>query len=152
VTNAANRPAASAISTSELIFRLLSNLARWAETCSGVPPSWLAIPMSVFPAAKRLKTCFSRGLNGKLAHSCSHHVSNAINGTTWQLSDILHYGRGPCSVRYCFAPRWPSKWQLPWMSPVCRFCSLIPVLAVKLSSDHPCGAHCSVGGRGKPSA
>ena len=31
-------------------------------------------------------------------------------------------------------------------------CSLIPGLGVKLSNDHPCRAHCSLRGRGKPSA
>ena len=33
-----------------------------------------------------------------------------------------------------------------------RFCSLIPGLGVKLSNDHPCRAHCSLRGRGEPSA
>jgi hypothetical protein len=35
---------------------------------------------------------------------------------------------------------------------LCRFCSLIPGLGVKLSNDRPCRAHCSLRGRGKPSA
>ena len=35
---------------------------------------------------------------------------------------------------------------------LCRYCSLIPGLGVKLSNDHPCRAHCSLRGRGKPSA
>jgi hypothetical protein len=33
-----------------------------------------------------------------------------------------------------------------------RFCSLIPGLGVKLSNDRPCRAHCSLRGRGEPSA
>jgi hypothetical protein len=33
-----------------------------------------------------------------------------------------------------------------------RFCSLIPGLGVKLFSDRPCRAHCSLRGRGEPSA
>jgi hypothetical protein len=33
-----------------------------------------------------------------------------------------------------------------------RFCSLIPGLGVKLSAKHPCRAHCSLRGRGEPSA
>jgi hypothetical protein len=33
-----------------------------------------------------------------------------------------------------------------------RLCSLIPGLGVKLSNHHPCRAHCSLRGRGKPSA
>jgi hypothetical protein len=35
---------------------------------------------------------------------------------------------------------------------VCRYCSLIPGPGVKLSNDRPCRAHCSLRGRGKPSA
>ena len=34
----------------------------------------------------------------------------------------------------------------------CRYSSLIPGLGVKLSNHHPCRAHCSLRGRGKPSA
>ena len=37
------------------------------------------------------------------------------------------------------------------MSLIGRFCSLIPGLGVKLS-NHPCRAHCSLRGRGDPSA
>jgi hypothetical protein len=33
-----------------------------------------------------------------------------------------------------------------------RYCSLIPGLGVKLSNDRPCRAHCSLRGRGRPSA
>jgi len=33
-----------------------------------------------------------------------------------------------------------------------RYCSLIPGLGVKLSNDRPCRAHCSLRGRGEPSA
>jgi hypothetical protein len=40
----------------------------------------------------------------------------------------------------------------PEMSVVGRYCSLIPGLGVKLSNDHPCRAHCSLRGRGDPSA
>jgi len=38
------------------------------------------------------------------------------------------------------------------MSLAGRFCSLIPGLGVKLSNNHPCRAHCSLRGRGDPSA
>src|SRR4029079_434977 len=37
------------------------------------------------------------------------------------------------------------------MSESGRYCSLMPGLGVKLSNDHPCRAHCSLRGRGKPS-
>jgi hypothetical protein len=37
-------------------------------------------------------------------------------------------------------------------SVVGRSCSLIPGLGVNPSNDHPCRAHCSLRGRGGPSA
>jgi hypothetical protein len=54
----------------------------------------------------------------------------------------------PPSGGFSFGVR--HGWQT--MSHVGRFCSLIPGLGVKLSNDHPCRAHCSLRGRGGPSA
>ena len=41
-----------------------------------------------------------------------------------------------------------SVWRVLPISLDPRLCSLIPVLGVKLSSDRPCRAHCSLRGRG----
>jgi hypothetical protein len=45
-----------------------------------------------------------------------------------------------------------SSPQKDFFNNIGRFCSLIPGLGVKLSDDHPYRAHCSLRGRGEPSA
>jgi len=64
-----------------------------------------------------------------------------VNWRKWRFTS-------PCPVY----PRKQTPIGRVGMSARCRYCSLIPGLGVKLSNDHPCRAHCSLRGRGKPSA
>jgi hypothetical protein len=76
-----------------------------------------------------------------------------------QISRVDRSGGGPCRHRQ---RKWPppipmsaATSDIPLMRRDVRFvriCSLIPGLGVKLSNARPCRAHCSLRGRGEPSA
>jgi hypothetical protein len=69
-------------------------------------------------------------------------------------------GFGPSSGLFVFDPLLKSGLRAAILLASCqdatsvvgRLCSLIPGLGVNPSNDHPCRAHCSLRGRGGPSA